>query len=428
MKRIRYEILLLIVFSACLMAACSDKDSGKIQSGKDIIYTPTTTVQEETSDSVKYDVKDLAVVINVDTDNTQIVLKSLQDNEKYILTYTGACDVTDKYGDIMAMSQLNIGEIVDAYYLNSENKITRITISNEAFEYKNVSDFSYSEEDTTFIFRDSKYSFDENLVVISDGYNIKLSEVSSVDELTVKGVGKKVNCIIVTRGHGYIKLDKTDYFEGGIIEIGKKMMLLITKDMLITAPEGTYNITATIDGSGGTKEVTVKKDEEVKLSLTEFQGDAVRYGSYSFDITPSDATLTIDGKKTSYESLVDLTYGSHEIVVSADGYDTYTASVIADSVFESLTINLTEESTDSNEETTTSSEDYLIYVDAPEDAEVYFDGIYKGVAPVSFEKATGKHIVTLRRTGYSTQMYTLEIAEENKDVHFVLPDMTEIEE
>ena len=38
-----------------------------------------------------------------------------------------------------------------------------------------------------------------------------------------------------------------------------------------------------------------------------------------------------------------------------------------------------------------------VYVNAPEGAEVYLDGNYVGIAPCSFRKATGAHVVTLRK-------------------------------
>lgn len=428
MRRIK-KTLILLVLCSCFITGCEKDNSSGIQSGKDILHMTTTTQEEETSDNVKYDVKELAVVINVDIDNRQVVLKSLQDGQNYILTYTGACDVRDKYGDIIAMSLVDIGEIVEAYYINAENKLTRMYVSSEAFEYQKVTDFSYDEEEQIFVMKDEKYRIDDEIVVTSNGKDIELSEISEVDILTVKGVGKTVNSIMVTNGHGYIKLEQTDYFEGGIIEIGQKIMLLITKDMLITAPEGTYNITATIGGKGGTKEITVKKDEEIRVSLTDFQDEAVRYGSYSFEITPADAILKIDGKKTLFDTLVELPYGSHRISVEAEGYDGYTGTIVVDSVFEDLTIDLTKEEPLENEENDNDeTKQRFIHIDSPADAEVYFDGIYKGVAPVSFEKASGTHIITLRKNGYLTKMYTLEITEKDEDVHFVLPDMIESNE
>lgn len=436
MKKIIFALFFIMSF-AVTFTGCSGEKKKPIQKGRDMIKITTKEPEETTQEdeNLSYDVKDLAVVLSVDLESSQIILKSLQNNEEYVLQYNGACDITDKYGDIIAMSQIEDGEIVDSYYINANAKLVKLHISEKAFEYKKVSKFHYSEEDKIFEMRDSKYSFDDSLVVTSDGADIELSEVSDIDELTVKGIDKKVCSIIVTKGHGYIKLDKTDHFVGGILELGREKMVLITDDMLVTAPEGTYKVTATVGGVGGTKEITVNRDEEIRLKLTDFQDEAKRYGSYSFEISVEGATLYVDGRKTDYTSLVELPYGSHEIKVVAEGYKTYKETILTDEVFETKTIDL--EGEDSSSETnddddgseTISPEEsadkknQLIYIDAPADAQVYFDGTLKGVAPVSFDKVTGTHLITLRREGYGTKMYTIEVADNGDDIHFVLPDM-----
>lgn len=435
MKKFIYALFFTVSVTITLTGCSGDKKK-PIQKGRDMIKITTTTADESESEDEDfyYDVKDMAVVLSVDLESSQIILKSLQNNEEYVLQYSGACDITDKYGDIISMSQIKDGEIVDTYYTNADAKLLKLRISKEAFEYKKVNKFKYSEEDKIFEMKDSKYSFDDSLVVTSDGVDIELSEVADIDELTVKGVDKKICSIIVTKGHGYIKLDKTDHFEGGMLELGREKIVLITENMLVTAPEGTYNVTATVNGVGGTKEVTVIRDEEVRLTLTDFQEDATRYGSYTFEISKEDATLYVDGKKTDYSKLVELSYGSHDIKVIADGYKDYKETILTNKVFETKTINLvgedsedvTSDETESATDTTSSDDEQqnqLIYIDAPEDAEVYFDGTLKGVAPVSFEKSTGTHLITLRRSGYGTKMYTIEVADNGDDIHFVLPDM-----
>ena len=61
-----------------------------------------------------------------------------------------------------------------------------------------------------------------------------------------------------------------------------------------------------------------------------------------------------------------------------------------------------------------SSEKYKVYIDAPDGVEAYLDGSYVGVTPVSFNKEPGSHVVTLRKSGYQTRSYTLQIDEGGK--------------
>ncbi|MDE7266416.1 MAG: PEGA domain-containing protein [Lachnospiraceae bacterium] len=75
-----------------------------------------------------------------------------------------------------------------------------------------------------------------------------------------------------------------------------------------------------------------------------------------------------------------------------------------------------------------SSDKYKVYIDAPEDVEAYLDGSYIGLTPVSFPKTAGNHVITLRKTGYQTRSYTLQIDSEKKDVNYSFTELVEREE
>ena len=58
-----------------------------------------------------------------------------------------------------------------------------------------------------------------------------------------------------------------------------------------------------------------------------------------------------------------------------------------------------------------------MYVESPEGAEVFVDGIYVGIAPISFIKPEkGSHVITLSRNGYVTKSYTVSVADDDRDV------------
>ena len=82
----------------------------------------------------------------------------------------------------------------------------------------------------------------------------------------------------------------------------------------------------------------------------------------------------------------------------------------------------------SSEHYLSSSEKYKVYIDAPDGVEAYLDGSYVGVTPVSFNKEPGSHVVTLRKSGYQTRSYTLQIDEEEKDVNYSFTDLIQLED
>ena len=66
-----------------------------------------------------------------------------------------------------------------------------------------------------------------------------------------------------------------------------------------------------------------------------------------------------------------------------------------------------------------------IYIDAPETAEVYFDGIYKGIVPCSFIKESGTHVITLRKDGYEPRTFTVTIANSSENETYSFSELQE---
>ena len=106
-------------------------------------------------------------------------------------------------------------------------------------------------------------------------------------------------------------------------------------------------------------------------------------------------------------------------MAKAEGYQTVTKYIKVGQ--ENATIEVvmekeTEASVSSNEAANSVSDNDVastsggkLTIDAPVNAEVYLDGSYIGIAPVSFNKTAGIHVITLRANGYVTKSYTINI-------------------
>lgn len=58
-----------------------------------------------------------------------------------------------------------------------------------------------------------------------------------------------------------------------------------------------------------------------------------------------------------------------------------------------------------------------LYVESPVSSEVYVDGVYIGISPVSCVKPlAGAHVITLSRNGYATKSYTIVTYDDGKDL------------
>lgn len=87
-----------------------------------------------------------------------------------------------------------------------------------------------------------------------------------------------------------------------------------------------------------------------------------------------------------------------------------------------------DEDEDKKDVVASSTGKYKVYIDAPDGAEAYLDGSYIGVTPVSFNKVPGSYVVTLRKSGYQTRSYTLQIDQEEKDINYSFTDLIRLEE
>ena len=149
-----------------------------------------------------------------------------------------------------------------------------------------------------------------------------------------------------------------------------------------------------------------------------------------FSLSPSNAELYIDGTKTDASAPVSLEYGMHQLIVRAENYHSVTryVSVAQESGGVDIVLDPVNDDTKNSSSSTNSSSQittnyYKVYVDAPEHAEVYLDGNYIGISPCSFRKTAGSHTITLRRTGFVTRSYTVQIDDESKDLTLSFADL-----
>ncbi len=66
---------------------------------------------------------------------------------------------------------------------------------------------------------------------------------------------------------------------------------------------------------------------------------------------------------------------------------------------------------------------FYVTIPAPTGVEVYWDGNYKGLAPISFVKDPGTHVITLRKSGYETRSFTVTLDDSPEDVSYTFDDL-----
>lgn len=400
-----------------------------------------TVVEEENYDTGfveatpgSYDSTDTAVLVSKNNDET-LTFMNIETGKNYTLSYTGATTIWDKYGEAMSMEQLDEGDIVSVKFLKEKKRLSDIALYDGAFTYTDVTKYDINELTKTFTIVKEAFQYTEDTVIVSDGLEIEMMDLNEEDILTVQGIGTTIYSIAVDKGHGYLKLSNDEYFIGGWIEIGQKVIRQITDDMLLVVPEGKYDVLFSNGGNSGTKKVTIERNEEVTVDIGDIEIKEVQYGSVIFTMNPTDASLYIDGTLVDTSTAISLEYGIHQLIAVADGYDTLTQYIKVGQASAGVSIVMEKEDASSDDDDDEDEEDeedavdisstYKVYIDTPEGVEVYLNGNYIGISPVSFAKKPGTHTITLRKNGYITRSYTIEIDSQEKDVTYSFADLLE---
>lgn len=384
-----------------------------------------------------YDSADTSVIVEIDKDDNTVTFLNLEVSRKYTLSLDGTTKLYDKYGESISLNQVKKGDIADIKFLKSKKHLTTLQLSPKAWSNDNVERYEIDHVRQEVTIGEEIYKISDDTLYLSGGRNIEGMELNAADILSFQGIDKEILTVNVEKGHGYLRLANDENFVGGWIEIGQSLIKRITEDMLLTVPEGNYQVNISHNGSGGIKNVVINRNEETTLDIGDLKIAEPMYGSILFSVTPSTTQIYIDGTEIDASQPVSLEYGIHQLIAKANGYQSITRylrvgaptagiDVILDAVKtneEEKSESTKEEEKDTSTETDTVTNYYKVYIDAPIDVEVYLDGNYVGVSPCNFRKEAGTHVITLRKTDYETKSYTVQFSDEKKDFSYSFADL-----
>ncbi len=375
-----------------------------------------------------YDSADTAVLVGKNEKEGTLTFLNLAMGKRYTLSADGTTRLYDKYGESLSMEQVEPGDVVDVTFLKSKKHLTTLQLSSQAWSYTDVERYEINTVRGEVSIGADTYKLTSNTQYLSEGRSIEVMDISTADVLSFQGIDSQVLSIRVERGHGYLRLVNDENFVGGWIEVGNKQIERISEDMLLVVPEGSYQVSVSNRGGGGAKDVVINRGEETVMDVGEFQIPEPQSGKVLFSLTPSTAELYIDGVKTDASLPVTLEYGLHQMIARAEGYHSITQYIRVSQESTGLNVVLDQvqeddESKNSSSYTDTATGYYKVYIDAPEGAEVYLDGNYVGISPCSFRKVSGAHVIILRKQGYETRSYTIEVDDEDKDASYSFVDL-----
>ena len=424
----------LAAMMLCFLAGCAS-------SAKESAQAPLETKEEKEYVTHKapgpnsYDSADRSVVVEVDKDAGTITFLNLDVSMTYTLNIEGTSTLYDKFGEGITLDQIVPGDVVDVTFLKSQKRLNSLMLSPEAFCYENASRYSINDIRNDVTIGEDVFKLTENTLFFSEGRQMERMDLNEVDILTFKGVGSSILSVTVAQGHGYLSLENDESFVGGFIEVGKAQIHRITEEMLLTVPEGDYEIHISHNGSSGVKYASIQRGEEVTLDIGDIEVVQPKYGQVIFSLSPTNTSLYIDGNLVDASVPVSLEYGIHQIIARADNYKSITTYMKVGQESAGIDVTLEPIESDEEKEEGETSDDiidattdyYKVNIEAPEGVEVYLNGNYIGISPVSFKKEKGNHVITLRKTGHEIRSYTISVDDEEKDISYSFADLVATE-
>lgn len=451
MKKFATFILVITIVTALGLCGYALKVLGVF--GNTPAQPAQTTVAEESeeeqpvfSSSIpgSYDSMDeVAVVMAVNQEEKTITLRNTDLQRNYTLDYSQATRLEDRYGSSLSIAQIKAGDLAQVTFLKNKKRLNTLSLcGGEAWTYEKVTEYAVNRNTRVLTLGTDSYKIGDDTLIFSQGKQIDWMDLNDVDVLTVNGIDQHVYSIVVEKGHGYLRLENDTYFVGGWIEVGESLISPITQDMLLTVPEGDYQVLLTNNGNRGMKNISIKRGEELDLDIGDIEIEETKVGRVIFSVTPSNASVYVDGELVDVAAPLELEYGIHQMIAGAEGYDTMTRYINVGEELANLDVRLEKTSTvsgnsnsnNSDKNTTTSGTgsvisttdqgQYHVMITAPEKVELYVDGNYIGITPISFRKVAGSHVITLRKDGYVTRSYTIQVDEEQKDISYSFADLT----
>ncbi|MBR5420067.1 MAG: PEGA domain-containing protein [Lachnospiraceae bacterium] len=272
---------------------------------------------------------------------------------------------------------------------------------------------------------------------ISEGALLAVPE--GVFEITVSNKGSVgTEVITVARGEE-VAVDASKWVSapqyGGILFITQPAELSIFIDgeavdisKEVTLPYGIHQMVAKAAGYESLSRYIRVSSTLAKLSVTltplsASENSASGNGAATNTPTPTASQNSPSGNSASQDS-------ASRNTASENAGETPTPTVTPTAAeTPSATPTPTPETTPTATPTPTAGADegYKVEILSPEGVEVYKDGTYLGISPLSFKKTPGTATITLRKEGYHTRSYTILMEDDGADSSYSFPELLAIE-
>ena len=343
------------------------------------------------------------VITALDAENERATVYTADSSEEIVFDLAGVELVTDEYGNQIGFNSLAVGQVVDvSYQEGSANRVERFRLSSAVTEIQNAYGIEINAGNQQIRYNGQTYNYDDHLVCTYGGEALNPEEITEQYVMNLLVVNQHVYSISVMQAVGTVTLTNMEAYVDAKITFtptyGDPMEVDIVESMKpIVLTEGFNRYTVEKDGStvaSGTLFVEAGIRQELRLPEISEETAVV-----DVNVVPEGvrATVTLDGEEQE-DTTFTATYGEHELVISAEGYETVTQTIDVSQPYMQVTVEL--RSTMVTVSVTASMSGVAIYCDGE------YMGTYNGRA-VEFTLPYGTYYLVMARVGYEAIGYDL---------------------
>lgn len=348
LKSTRTTVICCIIIGVLLIGlsvyAAFAGTEGWLQSAGNTAPTPTSVpAPTEPVLPSEGDEEALVLVLEVEKEKNRITVYEPDTDQRYDLFYTGMTDIRDRFGSVVAGTQIEKTAIVRVSFDAGTGRLYSLTQIEPDWYYERQGRVEINSEKGMLTVAGNNYRIGENPVVLTQGEEISLSELAFVDELTICGMADRVFYIERTKGHGVLQLIHADVFVGGSFYIDGKAAETVTGDMQMTVREGEYRFALENESLFAEKTLEITNGGVAKWDLSEYLPPEPRFGRVEFLLEPDGAELYIDNRLCENMAFAELEYGEHVLGLYKDGYTGWTGKITVSSEEMLFTVSLVPE-------------------------------------------------------------------------------------
>lgn len=282
----------------------------------------------------KYDSMDTAVVRSVDTTEQTITLCQHELGRYYTLNVDNTSMVYDRFGRPISVSLLEPGDVVDVTFLHQSKHLNSLVLSDSVWVREGVRTYRIDKEQELMVVDGQNYHLPATALLLNRengvGERIIAEEILDGDILTVCGIDREIYSVVVTNGHGYLRLSSTQVgdhdINGAWINLENKVIQRVNDKTLMAAPEGDYTLQIIGQGANDTRQVSILRGKETVIDASTISLVQPDTTEITFVVYPeeADAQIRVDNEEVTPGLPAILTVGVHQIKVRAEGYKSIT--------------------------------------------------------------------------------------------------------